>query len=398
MHAGDQNSEEEDAEEFAEQVLLRQLFFAGVHPHGAAAALEAAVAAGDTSQGASLQNTPVGGVRGNRGTASRPRTALGFGGSLDSEGLAVESGEEDAADVSHRDALHTVMEEQESEHLSEVEDGESQPPGAALVVTLRTVQLPVTPGSYVGIRARASCSTRQLCRVVQYTGDTSSYTGNTALNNQGVAAARHQHPSSAGAPVSAKVPSQPLLRCALPAALPAMPLTAAAATLILEIWSAPGPPDSPPLRYPVPQQGVADAVQGSTSVPPSLVWALDPDMLDESQGCELLGVAVVPLTLPLGSARATADGIFPVKDVLGSTGSTDPVLGTVDVLASLERAVPLVRHTWRVTVCGAAGLPSAEDMEAAGLPAPVGRYAKYYYPGKYGRGHVGTWDIQSLSA
>jgi hypothetical protein len=362
-------------------VLLKQLFFAGVHPHGAAAALDAAVAAGNTSQGSSLQSSP--GV--TRGTASRPGTARNLRNSAGSEGLDAGGGGGDG-DGLRGDALHTVMEE-ESGHLSEAEDEESHPPGAALVVTLRNLQLTLAPGSHVGIRARASCSKRQLCRVLQYTGNNNSNTPGTSAGvgatGAGPGAAHQQLGGAVTAASSTTTTAAPLFRCALPAALPAMPLTAAAATLILELWSVPGPPSSPPLRQPFPQQAVAGAeVQGDTTPQPSLVWALDPDVLDESQGCDLLGVAVVPLTLPVGSARATADGVFPIKDVLGSSGSAgDPVLGTVDVLASLERAVPLVRHTWRVTVCGAAGLPSAEEMEAAGLPAPSGRYARYYYPG-----------------
>ncbi|GFH23883.1 hypothetical protein HaLaN_21575 [Haematococcus lacustris] len=55
-------------------------------------------------------------------------------------------------------------------------------------------------------------------------------------------------------------------------------------------------------------------------------------------------------------------------------------VGSLDLTAALQRAVPLTRHTWRVTVCGALGLPDEAQLGAAGLPVPSSRYAKYYYP------------------
>ncbi len=80
-----------------------------------------------------------------------------------------------------------------------------------------------------------------------------------------------------------------------------------------------------------------------------------------------------PLSVGVG-----VSGVFPVVDLLGDGCD----VGSVSVRVGMRNGRPLLRHTWRVTLCAAGGLPSADILAGAGLPVPVCRYAKYLYPGE----------------
>lgn len=388
----DDDDDDDDAAEFAERLLLQQLFFGkqqkkrggrkGGQHHGtslvpgtgggggawgAHAALDAAAPAHTTTVAlASSQHSPL--LR----SPARPGSGGGVAG----------GGTEERSAAATAAASPLLL---SPGAPAAVRTGAHERPGpvggrpALLLLDIASLEMPgLQAGTLLALCVRASCCADQHTLLMPY---------GAAPTTPGLAS----HPSGGGGAdgvpgaAAMDVPGEAVLGCAvLPALLQAGPLAAGnAAVVVVEVWAVPRAlvaqalgeggevqeqeaqlqrllqqqaqqPQDPE------QQGVQTAVQAGLRA------------AVEGRG-ELLGLAQVPLAHH--ASGASAQGAYPVHDLLGGGGH----VGRVAVAAWLGGA--RVRHTWAVTLCAAAGLASGEELQGAGLPAPVARYAKYYYPG-----------------
>lgn len=325
--AGDEsiNDSGSDAEGFTEQQLLRQLFFAKEQQ------ADVACVSPSTDKSDHLAGASPGGVQTpvspSTHKTAKPSAARNLGASLNMLSPPAGSSRNECVPklrASEEEPAHgtPIVEVPSTAQLPQFGPPlpcTTQPHCQMKVVMHAVMSEMMLPGTSLLVKVRASCGTQK------YTQEVLS-----------------QAPGSH---------SDQVFSCHLDVDVPASPLQASAAAVIVEVWHG----------------GVGD---------------------DSNDAWELLGVATAPLKLsqvhdasscsPLG--RACVDGVFPLVDVLGTgpKGSSGQV-GSVSMAACLDDV--LVRHVWRVTVCGASELPSVHDMELAALPVPSARYIKYRYPG-----------------
>ena len=103
-------------------------------------------------------------------------------------------------------------------------------------------------------------------------------------------------------------------------------------------------------------------------------------LLSASEEAQLLAecsVAVEALLLLPPSTPHLQEGPAPGSPLSPLVGEA----GTQQQPGDPSDSPPMFRHTFRVTVCGAQGMPDAAALASEGRPVPCARFMRYLYPG-----------------